>query len=166
MRLKEFATPDAQLELWKMVSDAVWAAISKQNTQQGQSSAATQPDPAAVARAQDAKLPRKPAPAVGKLNVLPKKKGAPKKPPKIPVPPVKPSKPPKPAPKAKQKQIAMAPAQAPVVPASQRQQTSAIPKPAMSQPPQPQIVKNYAFGGKSGGFQQNPRLLKPKPTRG
>ena len=166
MRLKEFATPDAQLELWKMVSDAVWAAINKQNSQQGQSSAPPQPDPAAVARAQDAKVPSKPAPAVAKLNVLPKKKGAPKKPPKVPVPPIKPSKPPKPAPKAKQKQIGMAPTQVPAVPASQRQQTSAIPKPVITRPAQPPIFKNYAFDAKTGVFQQNPRLLKPKPTRG
>jgi len=159
MRLREFATPDAQLELWKMVSDAVWAAINKQNTQQGQSSVPPQPDPAAVARAQDAKVPAKPAPAVAKLNVLPNKKGAPKKPPKIPVPPIKPSKPPKPAPKLKQKQIGIAPNQASAVSLSQRQQTPAIPKPAMSQPHQPQIVKNYAFGGKSGGFQLNRPLL-------
>ena len=165
MRLKEFATPDAQLELWKMVSDAVWAAINKQNTQQGQSSAAPQPDPASVARAQDAKVPAKPAPAVAP-KVLPKKKGAAKKLPKIPVPPIKPSKPPKPAPKVKSKQIGMAPSQAPPVPASQRQQTSAIPKPVVTRPAQPPIAKNYAFDAKTGVFQQNPRLLKPKPTRG
>ena len=155
MRLKEFATPDAQLELWKMVSDAVWAAINKQNTQQGQSSVPPQPDPAAVARAQDAKVLLKPAPALAKQKVLPKRKGAAKKPPKIPVPPIKPSKPPKPAPKLKQKQIGIAPNQAPAVSLSQRQQTPAIPKPVMSQPPQPQIGKNYAFGWKSGGFQLN-----------
>ena len=152
MRLREFATPDAQLELWKMVSDAVWAAINKQKAQQGQYSAATQPDPAAVARAQDAKVPAKPAPALVKPKVLPKKKGATNKPPKIPVPPVKPSKPPKPAPKVKQKQIAMAPTQAPAVPASQRQQTSSIPKPVVTRPAQPPIAKTYAFDAKTGVF--------------
>lgn len=165
MRLKEFATPDAQLELWKMVSDAVWAAINKQNTQQGQSSAATQPDPAAVARAQDAKLPAKPAPAVAP-KVLPKKKGADKKPPKVPVPPIKPSKPPKPAPYVKQGHIGMAPVQVPAVPASQRQQSTAMTKQVVTRPAQPPIAKTNAFDAKTGVFQQNPRLLKPKPTRG
>ena len=143
MRLKEFATPDAQLELWKMVSDAVWAAINKQNTQQGQSSAATQPDPAAVARAQDAKVPAKPAPAVAKLKVLPKKKGAAKKPPKIPVPPIKPSKPPKPAPNIKQK-IGMAPVQTPVIPVSLRKQPKVIARPAIPSS-QLQIAKTPTF---------------------
>ncbi len=160
MRLKEFATPDAQLELWKMVSDAVWAAINKQNTQQGQFSVPPQPDPAAVARAQDARVPSKPAPAVGKLNVLPKKKGAAKKPPKIPVPPIKPSKPQKPAPKVKQKQIGTTPIQAPVAPLSQRQQRLAIAKPTMPQPPQPQAPKINPFDAKTGVFQQKPNALK------
>jgi len=163
MRLREFATPDAQLELWKMVSDAVWAAINKQNTQQGQSSVPPQPDPAAVARAQDAKVPAKPAPAVGKLNMLPKKKGAPKKPPKIPVPPIKPSKPPKPAPKAKQKQIGMAPAQAPAVPVSQRQQLAANGK-TMLTTPQPPNHKTTGFDSKTGVFQQN-RTRLPAPVK-
>ena len=30
MRLHEFATPDEQLQLWRMVSDAVWSAIDSQ----------------------------------------------------------------------------------------------------------------------------------------
>ena len=165
MRFKEFATPDAQLELWKMVSDAVWAAINKQNTQQGQSSVPPQPDPAAVARAQDAKVLLKPAPALAKQKVLPKRRSAAKKPPKIPVPPIKPSKPPKPAPKLKQKQIGIAPVQAPLVPVSLRQQPKVIARPAMSQPHQPQFAKNYAFGGKSGGLQQNRPLLAAPPER-
>ncbi len=34
MRLQEFATPDEQLQLWRMVSDAVWSAIDSQRQQQ------------------------------------------------------------------------------------------------------------------------------------
>ena len=33
MRIHEFATPDEQLQLWRMVSDAVWAAIDSQRQQ-------------------------------------------------------------------------------------------------------------------------------------
>jgi hypothetical protein len=66
MRLKEFANPDAQLELWKMVSDAVWSASNKQNSQQGQSTVAPQQGPAALLRAQDAKTPVTPATALPK----------------------------------------------------------------------------------------------------
>ena len=73
MRFKEFATTKAQLALWKMVSDAVWSAINKQNQQQGQSPVTPQLDPAAVARAQDATVTLKPA------AVMPKKKTKSKK---------------------------------------------------------------------------------------
>lgn len=34
MRIHEFATPDEQLQLWRMVSDAVWSAIDSQRQQQ------------------------------------------------------------------------------------------------------------------------------------
>ena len=154
MRLIEFATPDAQLELWKMVSDAVWAAINKQNAQQGQSSVTPQQNPALVARAQDAKVPAKPAPAVSKSNVLTKKKGAAKKPPKIPVPPIKTSKPLKQKPRQKQKQVAGARTLAPAVPVSQRQRLAANSKPILTKP-QPSIPKTPSFNAKTGVFQQN-----------
>ena len=161
MRLREFATPDAQLELWKMVSDAVWAAINKQNTQQGQSSAAPQPDPAAVSRAQDAKTPVKPSPALPKPKVPPKKKGATKKLPKIPVPPLKPPKPLKPKPRTKLKQVAVVRTQAPAVPLSQRQQLAPNGK-TIATTPQTPIPKTPSFDAKTGVLQQNPnRSLLP-----
>jgi hypothetical protein len=34
MRIHEFATPDEQLQLWRLVSDAVWSAIDSQRQQQ------------------------------------------------------------------------------------------------------------------------------------
>ena len=163
MRLREFATPDAQLELWKMVSDAVWAAINKQNTQQGQSSVPPQPDPAAVSRAQDAKVPRNPMPAVAKPNVLSTKKGAAKKLPKIPVPPLRTPKPLKPKPRTKQKQVAVARTQAPAVPVSQRQQLAANGK-TMVTTPQPPNHKTTGFDSKTGVFQQN-RTRLPTPVK-
>ena len=165
MRLKEFATPDAQLELWKMVSDAVWSAINKQNAQQGQSTVSPNQDPAAVLRAQDAKAPVKPAPAVPKLKVPPKKKGAAKKLPKIPVPAPKPTKPLKPKPRTKQKQVAISRIQAPAVPVSQRQQLASNGKPIVTTH-QPPIPKTTSFDAKTGVFPENPRLLKPTQKRG
>lgn len=165
MRLKEFATPDAQLELWKMVSDAVWSAINKQNSQQGQSTIAPQQDPAAVLRAQDAKPLVKPAPALPKSKVPPKKKGATKKLPKIPVPAPKPSNPLKPKPRTKQKQVAVVRTPAPAVPVSQRQQLAPNGKPIVSTP-QPPIPKTTSFDAKTGVFPENPKLLKPTQKRG
>ncbi len=165
MRLKEFATPDAQLELWKMVSDAVWSAINKQNSQQGQSKVSPQQDPAAVLRAQDAKIPVKPAPALTKPKVPPKKKGGAKKLPKIPVPPVRPPQPLKPKARTKQKQVAIARTQASAVPVSQRQQLAANGKPIVTTP-QPPIPKTPSFDAKMGVFPENPKLLKQAPKRG
>jgi len=165
MRLKEFATPDAQLELWKMVSDAVWTAINKQKSQQGQSTIPLQQDPAAVLRAQDAKAPAKPAPALPKSKVPPKKKGATKKSPKITVPPLKPLKPLKQKPRIKQKQVAVVRTQAPAVPFSQRQQPTPNDKPTVTIA-QPPIQKIPSFDAKTRVFPGNPRLLKPIPKRG
>ena len=165
MRLKEFATPDAQLELWKMVSDAVWSAINKQNSQQDQSTLTPQQDPAAVLRAQDAKAPVKPAPALPKSNVPPKKKGAARKIPKIPVPPLKPTKPLKPKPRTKQNQVAISRIQAPALPVSQRQQLAANGKPIVTMP-QPQIPKTTSFDAKTGVFPQNRSVPIAPPRRG
>jgi hypothetical protein len=159
MRLKEFATPDAQLELWKMVSDAVWSAINKQNSQQRQSTAKPQQDPAAVSRAQDAKPLVKPAPALPKPKLPPKKKGAAKKSPKIPVPPVRPPQPLKPKARTKPKQVATARTQASAVPVSQRQQLAANGKPIVTTPQSP-IPKTPSFDAKTGVFHENPKLLK------
>ena len=165
MRLKEFATPDAQLELWKMVSDAVWSAINKQNSQQGQSTVSPQLDPAAVLRAQDAKPPAMPAPAFTKPKVPPKKKGGAKRPPKIPVPPVRPPRPLKPKARTKQKQVAITRIQAPAVPVSQRQQLAPNGKPVVTTP-QPPIPKTPSFDAKTGVFPENPKPLKPTQKRG
>jgi len=165
MRLKEFATPDAQLELWKMVSDAVWSAINKQNSQQGQSTVAPQQAPAAVSRAQDAKTPVTPAPALPKPKLPPKKKGAAKKSRKIPVTPVRPPQPLKPKARTKQTQVAAVRTQAPAVPVSQRQQLVANGKPILTTP-QPPIPKTPSFDAKTGVFPENPKLLKPTQKRG
>ena len=165
MRLKEFATPDAQLELWKMVSDAVWSAINKQNSQQGKSTVAPQQDPAAVSRAQDAKVPAKPIPAVAKPNALSTKKGAAKKLPKIPVPPLRTPKPLKPKPRTKQKQLAVARTLAPAVPVSPRQKLAANGK-TIATTPQTPIPKTPSFDAKTGLFPENPKLLKPTQKRG
>ena len=43
MRIHEFATPDEQLELWRMVSDAVWSAIDSQRQQTPKRAVATSP---------------------------------------------------------------------------------------------------------------------------
>jgi hypothetical protein len=165
MRLKEFATPDAQLELWKMVSDAVWSAINKQNSKQGQSTVPPQQDPATVLRAQDAKSPVTPAPVPPKAKVPLKKKGTAKKLPKISVPPVKPPKPLKPEPRAKHKQVAIDRNQAPALPVSQRQQLTANGKPIVSAP-QPQNYKTPSFDPKTGVFPEISKLLKPTQKRG
>jgi hypothetical protein len=43
MRLHEFATPDEQLQLWRMVSDAVWSAIDSQRQQSPKRAVTTSP---------------------------------------------------------------------------------------------------------------------------
>ena len=43
MRIHEFATPDEQLQLWRMVSDAVWSAIDSQRQQTPKRAVATSP---------------------------------------------------------------------------------------------------------------------------
>ena len=78
MRLEEFANAQDQLDLWKLVSDAVWAGINTQDQQQAQ--VAAQPKAQPKSRAKGAK-------------------GSTAKPIKIPVPPA----PPKPVPASQQK---------------------------------------------------------------
>jgi len=138
MRFKEFATTKAQMALWKMVSDAVWSAINKQNQQQDQSPVTPQLDPAAVARAQDAKVAVKTAAVIPKTKTKPKKKSAPKKLPKVPNPPRQPPKPLKPLGVPKYPVNSASTFTHPLPPVSQRQQPSQIPqRPVM--PPQPPI---------------------------
>lgn len=161
MRLKEFATPDAQLELWKMVSDAVWAAINKQKAQQGQPTVTPQQDPAMIARAQDAKAPIQSTPIKSKPRVAPKKKASPKKATKIRVPARRSLPQPKPLPKSSDKSQQ---AQVPLSPLQQPQQPV---KPAMATAPQqsPQIAKTPVLGPKPGVSTQNQKLLKQTSFR-
>jgi len=77
MRLEEFASAEDQLNLWKLVSDAVWAGINTQRQQQAQAADLPKDQPKAKTRASA--------------------KGAKAKPIKIPVPPA----PPKPQPQQK-----------------------------------------------------------------
>ena len=161
MRLKEFATPDAQLELWKMVSDAVWAAINKQNSQRPDDMS---PDPAAASRAQDAKSFAALAPVVPKVKA-PAKKSAALKLPKIPTPPPKRRTPLKAKSQSKSKQVAMTRTQAPALPTSQRQQLDLALKP-LATAPQPPITKTPNFDAKTGVFQQNRRAQNSQSRRG
>ncbi len=82
MRLEEFASAQDQLDLWKLVSDAVWAGINTQRQQQ--------PQVAVQAKAQ-------PKTKTGAKRAV--AKGSTAKPIKIPVP----RAPPKPAPAPQQK---------------------------------------------------------------
>ena len=80
MRLEEFANAQDQLDLWKLVSDAVWAGINTQRQQQDQMAAQPKAQPKAQAKGSGAK-------------------GSTAKPIKIPVP----RAPPKPVPAPQQK---------------------------------------------------------------
>lgn len=159
MRLKEFATPDAQLELWKMVSDAVWAAINKQNSQHTDGSSQS---PVAASRAQDAKLPISPAPVAPKSKA-PAKKGTAVKLPKISLPPPKPRKSLKPKSRSKPKKTGMSRAQAPAAPINQRQQPTQAMKTAGTST-QSLITKTPSFDTKTGVFPQN-RFVPIAPPR-
>ena len=70
MRLKEFANSDAQLELWKIVSDAVWSAIKQQNNKSSDSLSSSPP---VVSRAKDVKSRPEKAPVVPKVKATAKK---------------------------------------------------------------------------------------------
>ena len=80
MRLEEFASAQDQLDLWKLVSDAVWAGINTQHQQQAQMAAQTKAQPKTQAKGSGPK-------------------GSTAKPIKIPVP----RAPPKPVPAPQQK---------------------------------------------------------------
>ena len=79
MRLEEFANAQDQLDLWKLVSDAVWAGINTQGQQQAQMASHAKAQPKTRAKRAGAK-------------------GSTAKPIKIPVPKVLPKAPPKPVP--------------------------------------------------------------------
>ena len=93
MRLEEFANAQDQLDLWKLVSDAVWAGINTQRQQQDQMAAQPKAQPKTRAK---------------------RAKGSTAKPIKIPVP----KAPPKPVPAPQQK-----PAQAAAISKSKGQVT-------------------------------------------
>lgn len=104
MRLKEFASAQDQLDLWKLVSDAVWAGINTQHQQQAQVAVQPKSQPKSRAKRTGAK-------------------GSTAKPIKIPVPraPPKPVPPPQQKPAqaaaiAKSKGQVAAPAAAPLKP--------------------------------------------------
>ncbi len=84
MRLEEFANAQDQLDLWKLVSDAVWAGINTQGQQQAQMAAQAKAQPKTRAKRTGAK-------------------GSTAKPIKIPVPQTLPQAPPKPVPPPQQK---------------------------------------------------------------
>ena len=84
MRLEEFANAQDQLDLWKLVSDAVWAGINTQGQQQAQMAAQAKAQPKTRAKRAGAK-------------------GSTAKPIKIPVPKALPKAPPKPVPAPQQK---------------------------------------------------------------
>ena len=84
MRLEEFANAQDQLDLWKLVSDAVWAGIKTQRQQQDQMAAQSKAQPNTRAKRAGAK-------------------GSTAKPIKIPVPKALPKAPPKPVPAPQQK---------------------------------------------------------------
>jgi hypothetical protein len=75
MRLVEFASAEEQLALWKLVSDNVWAAISKQAEDEAKQRA--------MKKAQAAKVPKRGGSAMAKPVMPPP-------PVKKPVPPPKP----------------------------------------------------------------------------
>ena len=84
MRLEEFANAQDQLDLWKLVSDAVWAGINTQGQQQAQMASHARAQPKTRAKRSGAK-------------------GRTAKPIKIPVPKALPKAPPKPVPAPQQK---------------------------------------------------------------
>ena len=86
MRLEEFANAQDQLDLWRLVSDAVWAGINTQRQQQQQAQVATQSKAPPKTRAKRAGA-----------------KGRTAKPIKIPVPKALPKAPLKPVPAPQQK---------------------------------------------------------------
>lgn len=143
-----------------MVSDAVWAAINKQN---GQRTDDKSPDPAAASRAQDAKSFSAPAPVVPQVKAQ-AKKGVAVKLPKIPPPPPKRRKPLKAKPKAKPKQVGLTRPQAPALPIAQRQQPDQAVKP-LATAQQALIAKNPNFDAKTGIFPQNRRALNQQSQR-
>ena len=139
MRLEEFANAQDQLDLWKLVSDAVWAGI---NTQRQQDQMAAQP------KAQ----PKTQAKRTGA-------KGSTAKPIKIPVP----RAPPKPVPPPQQK-----PAQAAAIAKSKGQVAlpAAAPlKPGFTAAQAPRVFGQPAVRAATPPLARPPRPAKPQTPR-
>ena len=169
MRLEEFANAQDQLDLWKLVSDAVWAGINTQRQQQDQMAAQPKAQPKAQAKGSGPK-------------------GSKAKPIKIPVPraPPKPVPPPqqKPAQAAaitKSKGQVAAPAAAPLKPGFTAAQAPRVfcqpavrtatppgarpPAPAKPLTPQQRWLNRRPWGPQSGtnGTQMPRTIPKSRP---
>ena len=169
MRLEEFANAQDQLDLWKLVSDAVWAGINTQRQQQDQMAAQSKAQPKSRAKRTGAK-------------------GSTAKPIKIPVPraPPKPVPPPQQKPAqaaaiAKSKGQVAAPAAAPLKPGFTAAQAPRVfgqpavrtatppgarpPAPAKPLTPQQRWLNRRPWGPQSGtNDSQMPRTIpKSRP---
>lgn len=171
MRLEEFASAQDQLDLWKLVSDAVWAGINTQRQQQDQVAAQPKAQPKTQAKGSGAK-------------------GSKAKPIKIPVPRAPPKPVPAPVPQQKPAQAAAiakskgqvaAPAAAPLKPGFTAAQAPRVfgqpavrtvtppgarpPAPAKPLTPQQRWLNRRPWGPQSGtNDSQMPRTsLKSRP---
>jgi hypothetical protein len=82
MRLEEFASAEDQLNLWKLVSDAVWAGINTQRQQQAQAADLPKDQPKAKTRASAKGAKAKPV-KTPVLRVQPKPKTQPQQKPAL-----------------------------------------------------------------------------------
>ena len=169
MRLEEFASAQDQLDLWKLVSDAVWAGINTQRQQQDQMAAQPKAQPKTKAKGSGPK-------------------GSKAKPIKIPVPraPPKPVPPPQQKPAqaaaiAKSKGQVAAPAAAPLKPGFTAAQAPRVfgqpavrtatppgarpPAPAKPLTPQQRWLNRRPWGPPSGtnGTQMSQNTPKSRP---
>ena len=135
MKLEEFASAQDQLDLWKLVSDAVWAGINTQRQQQDQMAAQPKAQPKIRAKRAGAK-------------------GSTAKPIKIPVP----RAPPKPVPQPQQK-----PAQAAAIAKSKGQ--VAAPAAAPLKPGFAAAQAPRVFGQPAVRTATPPRARPPAPAK-
>ena len=135
MRLEEFANAQDQLDLWKLVSDAVWAGINTQRQQQDQMAAQSKAQPKTKAKGSGPK-------------------GSKAKPIKIPVP----RAPPKPVPAPQQK-----PAQAAAITKSKGQ--VALPAAAPLKPGFTAAQAPRVFGQPAVRTANTPGARPPAPAK-
>ena len=169
MRLEEFANAQDQLDLWKLVSDAVWAGINTQRQQQDQMAAQPKAQPKTQAKGSGAKGSK----------VKPIKIPVPRAPPKpVPAPQQKPAQA---AAIAKSKGQVAAPAAAPLKPGFTAAQAPRVfgqpavravtppgarpPAPAKPLTPQQRWLNRRPWGPQSGtNDSQMPRTIpKSRP---